>query len=93
MAGLTFYAERGHVFMADGPWSARLSQTQTDVLLDLWDEVGAVSSFNSLYDAVVAAGYLPPTLNTRPLRAPVLVVDNTPDIAAFAFTQRMEQTL
>jgi hypothetical protein len=93
MSGLTFFAEHGAVFMADGPWSARLSQTQTDVLLDLWDEVGAVTSFNRLYDAVVTAGYLPPVLSVRSLRGPVLVVDNTPDVAAHNFTHQMEQSL
>lgn len=75
MPGLTFFAERGQVYMADGPWSARLNQTQCDVLLDLWDEVGAVSSFNALYDAVQAAGYLPPVLSRKSLR---LVVNNSP---------------
>ena len=94
MTGLTFFAERGIVYMADGPWSARLTQTQTDTLLDLWDEVGAVTSFNSLYDAVQAAGYFTPVLTTRALRRPpVLVVDNTPDVAAHNFTQHHEATL
>lgn len=90
MGGLTFYAERGQVFMADGPRSARLDQIQCDTLLDLFDAAGAVNSFNRLYDAVQAAGYLPPVLSRRPLR---LVVDNGPDVAAHQFTQAYEATL
>lgn len=93
MMGLTFYAERGSVYMADGPWSAKLNQTQCDTLLDLWDEIGAVTSFNRLYDAVSAAGYLPPVLSVRSLRGPVLVVDNAPDVAAHNFTHRLETSL
>lgn len=93
MAGFTFYAERGQVFMTDGPWSAKLNQAQCDTLLDLWDEIGAVTSFNRLYDAVQGAGYFTPILTTRALRRPVLVVDNTPDVAAHAFTQQFGATL
>jgi hypothetical protein len=73
MASLTFYADQGHVFMQDGPWSSRLTQAQCDVLLDIWDECNAVSAFNSLYEAVQAAGYLPPVITNRALR---LVVSN-----------------
>lgn len=73
-APLTFFAERGQVYMSDGPWSARLDQAQTDVLLDLWDAVGAVTAFNSLYEAVKAAGYLPPVITSKPLLR--LVSDN-----------------
>jgi hypothetical protein len=73
MTALTFWAENGQVYMADGPWSARLDQAQCDTLLDIWQEVGAVSSFNALYSAVQAAGYLPPVITNRALR---LVVSN-----------------
>jgi hypothetical protein len=66
MAGLTFFAERGTVYMVDGSWQARLDQIQCDTLLDIWDSAGAVTAFNSLYEAVQKAGYLPPVITKRP---------------------------
>lgn len=77
MSALNFFADNGAVYMRDGPWSSRLTQAQCDCLLDIWDECNAVSAFNCLYDAVQAAGYLPPIITNKALRRPALVVDNT----------------
>lgn len=53
-----YFARSGYVYVADGPWEARLSQDQTDRLLTIWDDAGAVTLFNSLWEACQKAGYV-----------------------------------
>jgi len=65
MSALTFFALPGKVFLTDGPWEARLTEDQCDRLLAIFDEAGAVSSFNNLYTAASAAGFIP-YVSSRP---------------------------
>lgn len=61
-----YFARNGSVFVSDGPWEAKLTESQCDGLLSIWDAADAVSLFNQLYDAMTAAGLNPCTYARRP---------------------------
>lgn len=84
----------GHVWMTGKhtPW--RMSDIAVDTMLDLFEREGETTRFNDLYEAQKAAmgeDFIPRVTSLR--KAPVLVVNNTPDVAANNFTQALEQTL
>lgn len=59
MTTSTYFVLGSAVYMRDGPWDAKLTQAQTDQLLAIFDEAGAVQWFNRLYEACEIAGYIP----------------------------------
>lgn len=61
MGQSTYFTRNGHVYMADGPWEARLEPRQCDQLLGIFDEANAVTHFNALWEAMDAAGLCPST--------------------------------
>ena len=75
MGETTYFAERGRLYMTDGPWTATLTQTQADRLLEIFDEANAVTHFNALWEAMDAAGMHPSTYGRPCLR---LVSNRTP---------------
>lgn len=72
MAALTYRAEPGVVFVADGPRESAFDEAQVNRLLDIFEEGGLKTAFNSLYEAGQAAGFIPRVTSFRP----VLVVEN-----------------
>jgi hypothetical protein len=71
LPSLTFWAEGSQVYMADGPWSVRLTESQCDQLLCIWEDVNAVEARGSLSAACEKAGHVPRVSGLR------VVVDNT----------------